>query len=238
MARNCWAYKIGGCDGPITGEHIVSSAQLPDRVTLKGLHWCQEEFKTVGRSSCVANVLCRRHNNMLSDVDAEATRFKKFLPLFFSTRKAGKKLTVSDRFHTVNGTLFARWLCKTYCNMVASGKREPSNDFVCYAMKSPTARRMYFCVPAAIGKSLQARAEDFTCREFYTPDGVVLACFSFWGFQWLAANAAIDESAAPLLRDAGVTASPSQLLDRPHSISHRSGARINPRVLGEIRIEW
>lgn len=239
MPRRCWAQGLGPCEGKITKEHIISCSQLPETVSVKGFQWCKEEYKTIGRSSAVANILCKGHNNALSDADEEAMRFKHFLPHFFQACSPGKKIVVSDRFHTMKGTLFARWLCKTYCNIImATGNRTPSADFARYAFALRPVRRMHFYIVAAIGKPLQADNEDFQFIDFFSPEGIVLACFSFWGFRWFAANAVVDESATDLLRYAGVSIPASQLLDRPESIVHPTKRRIAPRVLGKLRIEW
>ncbi|MGD0826072.1 MAG: hypothetical protein ABR908_15905, partial [Terriglobales bacterium] len=68
----------------MSGEHLFSEVTLdllagPDgKIVRAGYPWQEEdEVQLLTPSTCKANVLCKRHNNALSSVDATAGRFLK-----------------------------------------------------------------------------------------------------------------------------------------------------------------
>ena len=61
---------MGECSGGLSGEHIISASLfLGDNIGVKGLPWCREGHRFIGKSSYTANILCRKHNSDLSPVD-------------------------------------------------------------------------------------------------------------------------------------------------------------------------
>ncbi len=121
--QGCWASVVGGCRGPLTGEHLVSECVLAETVRVRGFEWCREEVE-VGRASVTCNCLCDRHNNLLSDVDDEAGRLMKAIgpveAILNAPAGAPFEAMVFD------GLLMARWFAKTACNVAAaSGKHVP-----------------------------------------------------------------------------------------------------------------
>lgn len=236
MVKKCWAEGIGTCEGPLTAEHIISESQLSDVISVRGFRWCKNEFRSIGKSSAVAKILCRRHNNQLSDADNEATRFQKFLPKFFPERRGTG--IVGERFFELDGVLFSRWLCKTYCNSMAAEAKVPNSDLARYAFGYDTVRPLFFYVSAVIGKPAQAEDRGFHFREYLHPDGHLLVCFNFWGIRWIVSNVRINNSVAPVLHDMGLPIHRGPLMDRPTCITHLSNHRFTPRKLGELRINW
>src|SRR5207245_4901734 len=72
---NCWANQLGGCSQKITREHVVSRGLFDsEQIMVQGFKWCLNEPKKIGLSNLVAKILCKRHNNDLSDLDAAALR--------------------------------------------------------------------------------------------------------------------------------------------------------------------
>jgi hypothetical protein len=68
----------------MSGEHLFSEVMLnsltgPDGKVVRTGYPCQEEgeVQSLTPSTCKANVLCKRHNNALSSVDATAGRLLK-----------------------------------------------------------------------------------------------------------------------------------------------------------------
>src|SRR5262249_24033085 len=73
--RTCWAAILGGCDGPLTGEHLFSKGLFSGKsVQVQGNLWKSSKPKAIGINSLTANILCRKHNNALAPVDAEGIR--------------------------------------------------------------------------------------------------------------------------------------------------------------------
>jgi hypothetical protein len=83
-----------------------------------GLPWTKEEqFTRVPSESLVARVLCKRHNEALSPLDAEAARLKESLGCFdmdFGTPSPKQEVAI------VAGEDVERWMLKTLCDFVAS----------------------------------------------------------------------------------------------------------------------
>src|SRR5438128_186073 len=70
----CWANVLGGCSRGLSGEHVITeSLFLDDSIGVKGLPWCREGHKFIGKASYTANILCRKHNSDLSPVDDAGT---------------------------------------------------------------------------------------------------------------------------------------------------------------------
>lgn len=110
----CWAFSLGDCNGPLTGEHVVSSAVLPRRIRITGLPWATNQDKAIGAASFVANILCRRHNGLLSTIDAEAGRVAAELRSLRSSEPL-------DRIQ-LDGPLLERWVLKTAINVLFGQK--------------------------------------------------------------------------------------------------------------------
>ncbi len=53
----CWAHPLGGCAGGLSGEHIVTeSLWLGEEIGVRGLPWCREVHKFIGKSSYTADL--------------------------------------------------------------------------------------------------------------------------------------------------------------------------------------
>ena len=69
--KNCWAAVLGNCSEAISKEHLVSKSLFKDTVLgVQGLPWCEDKPKKIGIASLTSKVLCVKHNNALSEVDA------------------------------------------------------------------------------------------------------------------------------------------------------------------------
>ena len=117
------AFKgVSSCDGGLSGEHYISRAVLdviaPDgRIFVQGTPWASTP-RLVASQALTANILCRHHNSMLSDLDAEAGRFAAFLrEAQVDLARAASRSSVS----IFNGRIFERWLLKVLLGMWVSG---------------------------------------------------------------------------------------------------------------------
>jgi len=113
MAR-CWAYSLGGCDS-MSGEHVISnavfSAGCDCPVVIEGVRRIRDGSPTHNAEK--SNILCRRHNSMLSPLDSSIGRVAKF-------QAASQDPAFNDRLY-LDGHLLERWLFKSVVNLAAAG---------------------------------------------------------------------------------------------------------------------
>jgi hypothetical protein len=124
--RSCWAACLGDCSDKISGEHIITNgAFLTDVVTVKGLPWCLDDFKTIGLASLVKNVLCTDHNSRLSEADAGAIQLRKAICDSADLSELRKRMPPQDwpvKKFSVNGSGLERWCLKTLITIAFDGK--------------------------------------------------------------------------------------------------------------------
>jgi hypothetical protein len=121
----CWAAILGDCEGKISREHLVSQALFPEgKITVRGLHWCRDEEKTVGLAALTGKILCCKHNSELSDLDSAAKRAFETLDSslqLFQVRNRLKARRWTVRTFTIDGALLERWFLKTLINLCHDG---------------------------------------------------------------------------------------------------------------------
>lgn len=121
----CWAAPLGDCKGKISREHLVSQALFPEgNITVSGLHWCRDEPKTVGLAALTGNILCRKHNSELSELDTAVKQAFETLDAsmqLFQLRSKLKSRRWTIKTFTIDGTLLERWLLKTLINLSHGG---------------------------------------------------------------------------------------------------------------------
>jgi hypothetical protein len=83
------------------------------------MHWQPPDTeKSIPPASLAARILCRRHNQALSPLDAEAGRLFRTIGGF---DKDFNEQHPSDAIAVFSGEDIERWMLKTLCGMVASG---------------------------------------------------------------------------------------------------------------------
>ena len=117
--KKCWASSLGAC-GKSSREHFVSKGIFKGReLRVKGFPWCKDEFASVGIESITSKVLCRRHNGLLSEVDAAGIHafnvFDKAAEL--TVQKASVATTPTLIIDEIDGALLERWFLKTFINL-------------------------------------------------------------------------------------------------------------------------
>ena len=111
--RSCWAERLGDCDGPLSKEHVISSAVFDETMLeVEGIHAFGDVRKTVSTAALTARVLCRGHNSQLSPLDSEAARL--------SDAIKASRIGSDPVMHQVNGILLERWALKVLVNLLAS----------------------------------------------------------------------------------------------------------------------
>src|SRR5450755_217655 len=117
-SKTCWAQSRGGCVKKMTGEHVFSKTVFIDPIlSVKG---CARPLPPqVSRKNLQSKVLCKRHNEELSDLDDEAGKLGDAL------RNASRSTTPNAARARIDGSKLERWCLKTGYNMLASGWTEP-----------------------------------------------------------------------------------------------------------------
>lgn len=140
----CWAACLVDCEGGISGEHTVSQSLFKStHVDVTGFRWCENGVKRIGLSSLTKNILCRKHNSGLSNLDSVAAHA--FNVLREQTKLANDRTnSPNDWRRTVTFHIHAsgleKWLLKTLINFACGGmefiganstrKGYPSDDLV------------------------------------------------------------------------------------------------------------
>ena len=115
IVNPCYAASLGGCDKKRSGEHYVSETLLRaigDQIRVQGLPWCLTP-RELPVQALTANVLCSRHNSLLSPLDDEAGRF-------FETLYRLHSGELGD-FCKFDGAKIEQWMLKVLCGIVAAG---------------------------------------------------------------------------------------------------------------------
>ena len=194
----CWAASIGPCAGGVSREHIVSEALFSGpAVEVRGLPWCKDKPKVVGLGSLTARILCAKHNNDLSPLDAAASdafnAIRRFVEVHAIRSKIDPRARVKVERYQIDARLLERWMLKTLINLTfeseyvlgrpGSRPGHPSNEHaaMCYGLR-PFSNDAGMYVLANEGMKFKLR--DVIGFAPYCPhDTRVLegACFNFAG---------------------------------------------------------
>ena len=124
--KNCFASVTNDCDSKITDEHYISQSVLKqinkdgNKVKIQGSSWLNDnESKDLPTSSLVTKNLCKRHNEALSPLDSEASRFFEILDSYNNSFKGEN---YSEEIKVFCGEDLERWLLKTALGILESGQ--------------------------------------------------------------------------------------------------------------------
>jgi len=115
VVDGCYAAQLRDCDGRISAEHYVSEALLrrfKRGFTVEGSSWAAVP-KRVGTAALTAKVLCQRHNEALSGLDAMIGGFYDFLRAAIIGPHAGSRI--------FDGEDLERWSMKALLGLTVSG---------------------------------------------------------------------------------------------------------------------
>jgi hypothetical protein len=124
MSRpGCYASSLGDCEGALTEEHYISHAILRllsdggGRIRTAGMPFAKGNVLDLPPSRLSAKVLCERHNQGLSPIDAEALKLFQIVSETDGLAQAIGHLGTT----TLNGNLIERWLLKVFLGLIAAG---------------------------------------------------------------------------------------------------------------------
>ena len=126
----CWASGIGDCSAKQSVEHYVTRGLWSaSAIMISGFNWQNGEAKTLPVATLETKILCKSHNERLSEVDAEATRIFRFIGEALETfqhwqkQQPTKKQVFPTRYQA-DGQLFERWCAKTLIDFVCVEKSD------------------------------------------------------------------------------------------------------------------
>lgn len=120
----CYAARLHDCGPGISREHFISRGLLQQiglnkTTKIGGLRWqIPQTFNTVKDNSLASKVLCERHNNALSALDAQMIRFSDILEKFDNEVRDGTGPTHSICLFA--GEDVERWLLKAMIGGISS----------------------------------------------------------------------------------------------------------------------
>lgn len=116
---HCWASELEGCNRPskehIISDVVISKLEIENEIGVFGAPWNEKEDIKIGKGAFTSKILCRRHNNMLSDLDKEAGKLSEILNDIFLLF-VDKKLWDKSKTEKLSGSLIERWFLKTSIN--------------------------------------------------------------------------------------------------------------------------
>jgi hypothetical protein len=123
---DCWASILNDCCLTVSKEHLISASLFAksNTVFVQGFHWCKDEQMEVGLSSLTSKILCKHHNNSLSNTDSAAgyafNNFETIAKRISEDAKSNKRF--KNEYSSINALLLERWLLKTLINVCYKGK--------------------------------------------------------------------------------------------------------------------
>ena len=124
----CYARFTNDCSTKISGEHYISrtvleSMETADGVQVTGLRWQKQQVpQWISPGALTANILCKRHNEALSPLDAQAGRLIRAITTFDADFNSPAPKTDIKFFA---GEDIERWMLKTTCGMVQAKALPP-----------------------------------------------------------------------------------------------------------------
>jgi hypothetical protein len=120
-AKRCWAYSLGDCEGVLSLEHYISACLFADmEVMVRGFGWCRDKAKSVRIETLGRNMLCEKHNNALSPLDANAAiafRTLEESARLLDVRRDLRARHWTAKQFTIDVSLLERWCVKTLINL-------------------------------------------------------------------------------------------------------------------------
>ena len=125
----CWARVLQECNDVQSREHYLSRAIIGSgNVTISGLPFLHGKARAIPGERLVAKILCKRHNELLSPLDAAAGHFFQVLKAFKKRgimRAHGAKKPGGIDMYEVAATLVERWMLKTVINVMFERRIDP-----------------------------------------------------------------------------------------------------------------
>jgi hypothetical protein len=121
----CYMNWTRNCSPAMSGEHFISETVLsilnPKALRIGGMRWIPAgETRDLPLTALKANVLCDRHNNAWSQLDAMAGRFFRALAKIYDDL-GQRTLSRKPIWHLFSGEELELWLLKTILGFFHAG---------------------------------------------------------------------------------------------------------------------
>jgi len=197
----CWANCLGDCAGVMSQEHLVSECLYDTDIKVKGLPWCQSDWKFLKIGTLTSPILCQHHNHSLSEVDDGAKHTMNTIAQAFAlwhVRKPIRARHWSKQYFSTNMLLFERWCLKTLINInlnlkpgmpIQDGSISPTEELVRVAFgrdrfKPPMG--LYMMVSdKPENRTIDLIEGEITVQTKSCNDQLSGAEFNMWGFSFL-----------------------------------------------------
>lgn len=156
----CYACGDRNCSRKISKEHFISvtllkQIHLNNTVKVAGLKWqMKETFSVVPLSGLASSILCERHNNAFSPLDASMGSFAKAIGEFDVALQTSNSVDASEQRH-FSGDDIERWMAKCLLGLTASKNLNSTNlkqecvDILFANMEWPEGWGLYFSASSA-----------------------------------------------------------------------------------------
>lgn len=224
----CYANADGNCSTKISKEHFVSATLLrqlgeDDTAKVAGLKWQQpESFKVVPIAGLASFILCERHNNALSPLDAGIGMFAEAIEAYdMALRDPAVGPDMEQR--RFSGDDLERWMIKCLLGLTASNSLRANRlkpeclDLLFASAPWPEGWGLYFAGTA--GKPIYHSGSFLIETRIDPASGLILAAkFVLRGLPFLLCLSAPDAGSS-----CGVY--------RPEALVFKSGVREKVLVL-------
>jgi len=180
----CYASGDRNCSLKISKEHFISAAllkqiHLNNTAKVAGLKWQQKEaFNVVPLSGLASSILCERHNNALSPLDACMNSFSETIGEFDAALRSSTSAEASEQRH-FSGDDIERWMVKCLLGLTNSKNLHSTNlkpecvDLLFANITWPEGWGLYFSASSA--KPIHHSASFLIETQVDPARGLVLA---------------------------------------------------------------
>lgn len=185
--RNAKCYACGdrNCSNKISKEHFISATllrqiHLNNAAKVAGLRWQEKEtFNLIPISGLASSILCERHNNALSPLDAVMGDFAQAIADYDDTLRS-KDSSVDSEIRAFSGDDIERWMVKCLLglsaskNLVANNLKPECIDLLFANIIWPKGWGMYFSASSA--KPIHHSASFLIETSIDPARDLILAC--------------------------------------------------------------
>lgn len=217
----CWAHDLGGCEGGISGEHYISKCLADGEIMrIRGLPFCDDEYREIPWASATVNALCRRHNSILSPIDQAAKVFKNAIAEVEDLEHPthGDGLWRGPSLVRVQGTALGQWIAKCWCNQLAASNRPIPGEFVRFAFGMTSPSDVHVLIAPQIGRPLHLEWGHFAFLELKHDEPGVTLLAEFYGITWIVTTSDLKGRGRDILVGNERTIQQNKLLERPNQI--------------------
>lgn len=249
---NCYANHLNSCEGGMTEEHILSSTLLGDTIIVLDSEQNNREIDKSKRDDFTLRILCRKHNQQLSNAD---NHFKYFLLQLIkdnehtNTIRKTRNTAMPSLSLSFKGYLIERWCIKTFINYCFY-REQPITPKINFRYLIPRIfAKNTFEFPYGLwmlNKSKQTTMEKPGLIQLQVyrdniDDTIVGGVLNFQGhlfLVWLPSYSSNDITRSPFLYDESIYNYGNNLLYHPSKINMPIIIDGKEMITSQLRFKW